>query len=90
MFSKNSECGGDGAVGVTKDSVFTIVLQFFVVFLIVLVFLIVMLIVIGKVPITILFTVPGFFLQVILAFYFWLLLFAIPGKAKKSKKNYSS
>lgn len=73
--------------GIKKNWVYMLILQLILSFFIVLLFLLVMLIIIGNVPVMVLFTAPGLFLQLILMIYFWLLLFAIPNKPPVFKKT---
>jgi hypothetical protein len=87
---KASEKGVIEPMGVKIGSVYTFIAQVILSYLVVLLFLIVTLIIVGKAPVLILITPPGMFLQLVLMFYCWLLLFAIPNKPQilgKNKRN---
>lgn len=77
-------------MGVKLGSVYTFIAQVILSYLIVFLFLIVTFVIVGKAPVLVLITPPGIFLQLILMFYCWLLLFAIPNKPQtlgKKKRN---
>ncbi len=73
-------------MGFKSGAVYTFIAQLILSYLMVLLFLLVTLVIIGTVPVLILFTAPGIFLQLVLIIYFWLLLFSIPDKPQVFKK----
>jgi hypothetical protein len=74
-------------MGLQKGSVYTVIVQFILIYLLVILFLLVMFVIVGNVPVLILFTAPGIFLQVVLIIFFWLFLFSIPSKPQTFKKS---
>jgi hypothetical protein len=77
-------------MGVKIGSVYTFIAQVILSYLVVLLFLIVTLVILGNAPVLILVTPPGMFLQLVLMFYCWLLLFAIPNKPQILRKQKSN
>ncbi len=87
---KSSDKGVISPMGVKIGSVYTFIAQIILSYLVVLLFLIVTLVIVGKAPVLILITPPGMFLQLVLMFYCWLLLFAIPNKPQILRKKTSN
>ncbi len=75
-------------MGDKTSAVYTLILQIIAIGLLVFLFLVVMLVIIGNAPIMILFTPSGFLLEAILVIYFWLIIFPLASKPKKSKKSH--
>ena len=73
-------------MGDKKSAIYTFVLQLIMISLLVFLFLVVMLVLVGNTPVMILFTAPGILLQIILIFYFAIIVFATSGKSSKTKK----
>ena len=69
-----------------RSSLYMLALQLVAIGLFVLLFLLVMLVLVGNVPVSILFSTPGIFLQLVLVFLFWLLLFSVPEKSPRHIK----
>lgn len=74
-------------MGAKASAIYTFVLQLIGISLLVFLFLVIMFVLVGNMPFMILFTPSGVLLEMMLIIYFWLIIFPLSGKNKKSEKS---